>query len=334
MIWRCIMMPLLFALGAMPLFAAQPPATLRIQEKQADVFGKTKAVYHVVVSAREAMQGRVTWQFAVGGATVARNEQAVDLAPAREARVEISLEIPAVKDGVIFDAKLTIGLLDAKADKPLATLDKDLWIFPEDAFYLKNEALAAAKIHLFNPEKKTAKLLEDAKVPFEPVDNLDSISDLKEGLLVIGEGVSFKDYRGLGEMLVKTAARGIPVLCLLPDGGEMTLPGAGDVDLPRPKNMRFASNGIITSMDKRLDAESWSPDGKVMDGGMKLRGDRGPVVAETAKDGAWPWVELNYAGKGRLVICGFGFVENWKAEPAPRFFLAKLLEYMTENTKR
>jgi hypothetical protein len=140
--------------------------------------------------------------------------------------------------------------------------------------------------------------------------------------------MSFKDYRGLGDMMVKTAARGIPVLCLAPAGGEMTMPGAGDADLPKPRSMRFAGNELIVQLDKRLDAEAWPPDGRVAAGGLKLRGDRGPVVGETAKESAWPWVELEYGGKGRLVVCGFGIVEKWKNGPAPRFLFAKVLEHM------
>ncbi len=77
-------------------------------------------------------------------------------------------------------------------------------------------------------------MLEKARVPFTFTKNTAALGELREGLLVIGEGTAWRDYRSLGETIVKAAARGVPVLCLAPGEGTLVLPGTAGSDLPPP----------------------------------------------------------------------------------------------------
>ena len=100
----------------------------------------------------------------------------------------------------------------------------------------------------------------------------------------------------------------------------------------QPDRLMFRQADIVTELDKRLDPRGWQTS-KVMESGLRLRGDRGPVVAETCVGkGAWPWMELDYAAvNGKLVVCGFGIVNVWAESPTPRFLLMKVLERVSGN---
>ena len=89
-------------------------------------------------------------------------------------------------------------------------------------------------------------------------------------------------------------------------------------------------------LDKRLDATSWPPDGKVVASSLAVRSRREVVVADAvAGDTAWPWLELRFPGdRAKLVVCGFGIVSHWEAGPAPRFLLARILEFLDGKENR
>lgn len=242
-----------------------------------------------------------------------------------------------------MQASVSVSVYQGGAKDAVTNIVKRIWIFPEDPFANQKEWLKALNIRLFDPEKKTAEVFTEAEIPFEEIRNIDSFTEITNGILILAEGISLKDYRGLSEMMVNTAASGTHVLCLALAGGEIKMPGLGGVDLPQPGSMSFRRNDVISELDKRLDADAWPPDGKVAASCAKLKGERGPVVAEVQEGGdGWPWIEMNFgkkAGKpirqapldfaqGKLVICGFGIIEKWNCGPTPRFLFAKLLEHM------
>ena len=128
--------------------------------------------------------------------------------------------------------------------------------------------------------------------------------------------------------MIQTAARGVPVICLAPAGGELKIPGIGDKNLARPTGVFLRRADAITAFDKRLDT-SWPPDGKAAAAGVELNASRTGIVGEiTSGDGGWPWLEVTFPAKrGRLILCGFAIVTKWDAGPTPRYLLANLLEH-------
>ena len=150
---------------------------------------------------------------------------------------------------------------------------------------------------------------------------------------MIGEGTVWRDYRSLGQAMVKAAARGVPVLCLAPGEGAIALPGAADQDLPAPSAVVLRREDVIQDLDKRLDSVAWPPLGEISISRLAITGDRQRVMVEAGDAGrreeparGWPWLEARYgAPRGRLIVCGFGIVRHWKAGPAPRYLLAQLL---------
>ena len=318
---------LLGALGAQ----AATSTVVTVQEPWSNVFGGKESIFHATVSAAEPFDGRIVWQFAADGRTLARGESAVKAAPATPGTVELRLSVPPVKPGVIMRTTLSVSAIPAGADKASAAMDRPVWVFPESPFTDRAEWLKKLNIRLFDPSGATAKIFTDAGVPFAETRNVDALAAGEDGVLIVGEGVSFKEYRGLAESLIKAAAAGRPVLCLAPDSGEMLLPVSGDPAAPQPASLTFCRQDIITQLDKRLDADGWKTGGKTTASGLKLRGERGPVVAEVGKEAeAWPWMEMKFGkGNGRLVVCGFGIMGAWAESPTPRFLLAKVLEYVS-----
>ena len=304
-----------------------PAVSLRIREPWCNVFGGRAATFNVEVAARNGFDGRLGWRLAADGRTLDRGEAAVRVGAGASQAVEIPLRIPDVKPGVVMDASLEVAVGPAGAGDGGASAARRLWVFPDDPFADRRDWLKGLSIRLFDPAGKTAEVFRQANVPAEFVDRVDALAGAGTNLIVVGEGVSFEEYRGLAEVLTRAAAAGARVLCLAPANGRFAMPGMGGADLPVPRSVAFRQHDVIRELDKRLDAEAWSPDGKVAACRLNPVGDRGPVVCEVTVDGpGWPWVDIAFDGGGRLLVCGFAVIGKWDAGPTPRFLFAKMLE--------
>lgn len=312
---------------------AGPKLSLGVAETWNDVFGGKEAVFHVLISARETTQGRVVWRYSAGDKTLARQEREISVAFGRPENVEVRLPVPEVKEGVILSTTLSVSVLENGSTQATATRDKTLWVFPPDPFAGRTEWLKKLDIRLFDPEKKTTECFEKAEIPFQRVANSEALAEVKDGIIIVGEGISFNDFKGLSGLLFKAAARGIPVLCLAPSGGTLSLPGTGESELPAPRSMTFHRNEIITQLDKRLDAAAWPPDGVIAGMALAIKSSRSTVVGEVEKGHTeWPWLEMTFEHpRGKFILCHFAIIEKWEAGPAPRYLLAGILEYLTSR---
>lgn len=312
-------------------FAAEPPVSMNIQEQWFCVFGGKESVFHAGIVTTEAFAGRLEWQFSEGGRTITRGERGVNTKPGIMETVEILLPVPEVKSGVVFQARFSVSVIREGTRQESASVENPIWVFPENPFYGRKQWLERLNIHLFDPEKKTKEIFTLAGVLFKTVENVEALAAITNGIVIIGEGVSFKDYRALPEMMMKMAANGVSVLCLASDGGEITIAGAEGA--PEPDVLNFRRGDIIKVLDKRLDAKAWPPDGKFVASGLKLRGERGAVIADIVKGaGGWPWLEMRFGEeKAKLIVCGFAIMEKWQSGPTPRFLFGKILEYMADQ---
>ncbi|MHB9132814.1 MAG: hypothetical protein ACYDBB_17230 [Armatimonadota bacterium] len=320
---------------ATPLLANDAGCTISTQEAWTTVFGGDEYRSHMLISCPEARAVRASWVLSAAGHAIARGESPLTLAANVPATVEVRATMPPVKEGAVVAAELKVTVTEDGKDAPLATLQHPLWVYPKDPFALRTKWLAAQHITLFDPEKHTAKRFDDAKIPYTMLANIDAMGELTEGTLIVGEGVSFDEYPGLMDNLLKAVAAGRPVLCLAPKSGSFPLPGADDTEGPIPDRLLLGRSSMITMLDKRLDARIWAGGVRVTASSLRIRAEGGAVKAElmTNNDG-WSWLEMRFprAG-GRLVLCGFGIIDHWAAGPTPRFLLANILEYLGgENT--
>jgi hypothetical protein len=288
------------------------------------VFGGQVTEFRFRVDGRKPAKGRVTWRLAAGTATVAAGEAATDAAGS----VRIRLPVPPVKDGVVLRTRLTVAVVEGDQAKPAATREQDVWVFPKDPFAGRSEWLKMLRIGLYDPPGATAKILTAANVPFDELRTVDAVADRKTGVVVVGEGVSFQEERGLAATLDRLAAAGVAVLCLAPAAGELVVPGL-DGPGSGQRDLTFRRD-FVRELDKRLDPAGWRPDGKTVASTVVVKAGAGGAVGEVVPGGGWPWVEARYEpGKGRWVVCGLAVVAGWDAGPTPRFLFARLLEHLT-----
>jgi len=170
-------------------------------------------------------------------------------------------------------------------------------------------------------------------LPYRLVGTTSALSRVTQGMVVVGEGVSIEDRRGLPETLLRLAAGGVSVLCLAPADGDFPFPGGGD-DEEQPRRVMLGNCEVIRELDKRLDSDAWAPEGRVAATGLELStSKRGVLLSVGPSPRAWPWLEVIYPQGGRLIVCGFGIVEQWDAGPTPRWLLLRILERLSESTK-
>jgi len=314
-------------------FGAPPSIVIAPFEKRSNVFGGKEAVFRFFLEAPDSFRGMMGWRFAVSGGTVARGENRIAVDPGRSESITIGFQVPESKKELIMASVLSVLVYQDRSAPILARLDRNIWIFPEDPFAHRRTWLQNLALHLFDPGEKTAEVFTKAQIPFKRISNVDSFSEIERGILVIGEGISLLDYRGLLPMMWKRASAGIPVLCLALAEGEFLLPDGKAEGQPPVTGMSLKGREVIGRLDKRLDSEGWAPDGLLEASTVSLTGERGAVIGKIGQgQSGWPWMEIQFsAGEGKWILCGFRVIGKWYSSPTPRFLFLKLLEYMSEE---
>jgi hypothetical protein len=317
---------------------AADDASVLATEAATNLFGGREARLPLTITANRPLQGIAAWSLEVDQRTIARGEMAVAAGPHMPGNLELRVEMPKVRAGTVLRAVLSITIYTVDRRAAGTSLVKQLWLFPENPFADRLHSLPGLKICLFDPPGNTRELFDKMKIPCSRTANVDSLDSLNGALLIIGEGTSLKEYRGLPEMMVKAAAGGATVLCLAPSDGKIVLPGSFEAgtELPMPKRLALRRNDVICELDKRLDELTWGHGARPLASSLLVRSDRNRVVGEVvpSPDG-WPWLEAGFPAKhGLLIICGFGIVRHWDAGPTPRFLFARILDNLTQIPSR
>lgn len=319
------------ALTAFAGLADEPKPETKIVPARAprNVFGGQDAEFQFTIESKRAIKGRVTWRLAAGTATVLSGETELEIAAGETQIARIKLGVPPVKDGVIFAMKLTVAAVEAGQKKPAAEFEQEVYSFPKDPFFERGEWLKKLKLAVYDPPGHTAKLLTASSVPFEEVRTIEALGELKEGVLLVGEGASFKEERGLAAALEKLAGAGTVVLCLAPSDGELVIPGLAG---PRGDQLELTfRRDILHKLDQRLDPEAWGAEPKTAGTTVGVNAVDGAATGEVVLTGGWKWVEARFpAGRGRWAVCGHAIVSKWDTGPAPRFAFIRMLEYLTD----
>ncbi len=309
---------------------AEDRASLGLRESWSSIFAGQPTTFHITLNMPRDFEGRLGWRFAVNSRTASRGEIGVSGRQATTSAMPLQLDVPDVNAGITLEATLEVRLFERAASKAIAAFDKTLWLFSKQPFVANEAWLKDLNIRLFDPPGHTRQILDRLDVPYQITRNPEAFAAWRDGVLIVGEGVSFTVYRGLFERLVHAAARGIAVLCLAPTVGEWEMPGTTTSDLPQPSAMAFHDRDIIRILDHRLDKQSWPPDGRVVVARMVLS-NRGQAVIGKMTSGliGWPWWEMHFGpGRGRFIFCGMAIIEKWEASPTPRFLLARILDHI------
>lgn len=315
-----------------PIWAEEGAPDIVPQEDWTTLFSGERVKRNYVVRCGERFNGRLLWSLTADRRPLARGEQTLQIAAGGSASSTVELQLPEVREGVIYDTELNLELVDDRREV-VAEHRRVLRLFPRDAFADRREWLSDLNIVLYDPAEETENVLKETEVPFKAVRDTTALRKTSEGIVVIGEGISWKDHPSLEEALPELAAAGVPVLCLAPADGRFGFPG-NDEERPRPKRLTLGRTEMIRRLDKRLDADEWAPEGNPVAAALDVASYRSRVVlAVTDSPWAWPWVEAIYPGDGRLIVCGFGVIRRWDAGPTPRYLLMRILERLSEQTK-
>ena len=330
---RMIIVALLLCSGtSVSRGADESPFSIRSVEAWSGVFAGKETEFRFEVSSTLKAEVRASWSLAAESGVLARRETTFAVEPDKPGVLSARFELPDAREGIILPLDLTVAV-ESRGEH--ANLKKRLWLFPDDPFALEKEWLEELKIKLFDPAGETARRFTDAKIPFEPIRTIDQAAVLGEGVLVVGEGLSWVKQRALPGLVLDLASTGVGVLALSPTDGSLPLFGSDAENLPSLESMLIRRSDIISELDKRLDAVAWPPDGKLQASGLQISADRGRVVARAVEgtDG-WPWFECHFAApRGRLIVCGFPVVKQWDAGPTPRYLFARMLERLVDREK-
>jgi hypothetical protein len=300
--------------------------SLAPEEQWSNLTGGKEAIFHYRVQAESSFECRLGWHLSAASRPLARGEKAVNVSPGNPQVVEIRVPVPPVREGVVLATDLSVTLYQDRSAGVETNVTRRLWVFPENPLADRLAWLKTLDLRLFDPAKKTAEAFTRAGIPFKTVPTLDVVPSLHSSVVVIGEGVSARNYRGLGDVMAHAMAAGVPILCLSVTEGTVKLPGLGET-AEKPDEICFRRNAVIRELDKRLDDEVWPPDGRIVIGGFQIKGERGPIVVEAVPAGqGWPWLEIRQGERGRIVLCGFGIVSKWDAGPTAKCLLAAILE--------
>ncbi len=308
-----------FVLSCFSTVHADDGLQLKPVERWSNVFAESETRWTYRVSAEQAFRERAAWRLTIGQRTAASGEFEVRGDADKPADGTIALRWPQVKDGSVLTAQLTVSVGEVRHERVVL-------IFPRDAFADRREWLKALKLTVFDPPGKTVEVFEDNDIPHERFRSREALDDVTDGIVVVGEGVSLKKHEGLMDDLRNLATRGVPVLCLASDDGELAFPG----DKPQASAIQLRRADVIRELDKRLDAEWW-PKGRSQLRGLQLQANSDEVVARVNDDAnSWPWCEWQFVTDSdkpsRLIWCGFGIIRSWNDGPTPRYLFDKILE--------
>lgn len=330
----CVVLLLVATAPLLPCaVAAEPPAEIVPVEGWSTFFSGDQVTLRYRLQGADTMKGRLAWSHSAQRRPLARGERAVTVDETKSAEFEIRLQLPEVREGIVFDTDLTVQFLDPRGEAA-AEHQRVLRLFPRDAFSDRREWLKGLKIVLYDPLEKTSQTFDDDEIPYETARSLSALVETEEGIVVIGEGVSLADHRNLPEVMMRLAASGVPVLCLAPAEGRMAFPNS-EAGQPASTSVSFRRTDVITQLDKRLDAEAWPPEGELAVAGLEMASFRGRVLLSVAASPpSWPWFEVAYPDGGRMIVCGFGIIRCWQAGPTPRYLLARVFEQLSESRSR
>jgi hypothetical protein len=325
----CVTIVLSIVVGASASAADSPVVPL---EQWSNVTAGEEVTLHFRL--QDAASGQVVgWSVAVDTAVIARGQSEVRANANRQPVLTLKFQLPEGETNSVVPVAIRV----ARNGREVPA--KRLWIYPSDPFQQPIPHLPAEPLVLFDPQRTTAARFEKTPLRFRLEKNVDALAGLQDGVLVIGEGVSFRQYRGLPNVIRNAAARGVKVLCLSPSAGTLVL-STDDEGQPdraatsgQVMNLNLARSDVLARFDKHLDAADWRGASPVGTTTLQLVSRLNQLSAEVAADAdGWPWLEAEYAGGGRIIVCGFRPIGHWESGPAPRHALWHFLAQTVRPT--
>jgi hypothetical protein len=197
--------------------------------------------------------------------------------------------------------------------------------------------LSRAEIHLFDPAGDTAATFESARIPFDPILQIESLDLLRGALIVIGEGLNLGHYPGLTESLIDAMDRNNNVILLAPSGGSLAF------KLTDQKRLVLEDATVVAGLDRRFDVESWAGESPIRVRWEISQSKNELSFKESNSPAAWPWIEfhkrisanagvLKIAPESTFTLCGLGITSRWNDGPVAKHLLLEMIRQNTNLT--
>ena len=301
-------------------------ATITFHDAPLHLFPDVSVTVTVQVAVQPPVQGRLTWDFHAAGALIQRGELPVVPALSGKTAAAIPLVIPPARANAAMEARLRAAFW-SESSQTVVEAARSFWIMGPKPWEGRQEWLTQLGILLFDPDGTTASLFEESGIPFTAIRNPEALVETGHGVLVIAEGVDFRDYRGLPATMMAVAASGTPVIGLAPAGGAFDLAGLTGL-LPTPKTFQLSDPNFVRVLDKRLGDTTGCRDDALILAYFSLAGE--PlrlVVSEQPVSTRWTWMEIAFpVPNSRLIVTGHAIAKDWKRTPASRYLWFRLLE--------
>ena len=309
-------------------------ADIRLPDGRSCVFADSILGIPVQLQAAEDIAGRLAASLMLGRDVIGRQEVAVAVSRERVTDIVLKFELPEGRAGVILDCRLELVWIDATG-RERATQRQAITIFPPDPFAHRRAWLTRLNLHVYDPDGASLAVFDALAIPYRRVTNPDALAHTGGGVLIIGEGLSLREHRGLFEIVARAARAGTPVLMLAPASGSFRLPGQDDDDAhEKPEALLLRERDIIRELDKRFDSAYWADGVSVAASRFRLDVHGGRPAFLIDPDHGWSWMELKWEGGRRMSICGFAIVRDWEASPVPRYLFARMLERVSNQKER
>lgn len=267
----------------------------------------------------------VAWRLSAANRTIRQGTAEPAAAkPGEVTKLTIVLSAPGLRPGVTLPAEL---LLTWQANGRERQQIQPVTMFSPDALSVRRATLLHAQITLFDTTGETAEVFDRYELPHKRVHTLAAIEQLDEGIIVVGEGASFRSQPNLLPALIQAAKRGISVLCLAPADGEFAYPDA-DSTWPNAARITFEQASVVRRYDKRFDLLPTLTY-------LAVEARRAKVIIRSSDTGpGWPWFVSEFksqspgdssAQPARLILCGLSIIRDWETTPVPRYLLVHLL---------
>ncbi len=208
-------------------------------------------------------------------------------------------------------------------------LARPVTIYSPDPSSIRRTVLEAARITLFDPIGDTVAVFDDHDIPHASARSLAAVDQADKGIVIVGEGASFRQQPNLLPALARAAERGVSVICLAPADGEFDFPGTDSAG-SGPLRIAFEQSNVARRYDKRFDLLPTLAH-------LAVGSRRGKILVEASASGpGWSWFSADYAAPSphpdaRLIVCGLSIIRDWETTPVPRYLLVHLLEELAAN---
>jgi hypothetical protein len=328
--WIATLSICLAMIASMPAAAADPEIVP--VEQWSNVFAGEEISQNFLLPRGIGAGQAVGWSVVVETAVIARRETAARVDADGRPVLTVQFRLPDGEPRTVLPVSIVVVLGNREV------VAKQLWIYPRNPFDEPVPNLDPTGLVLFDPHRETADRWDDLPLKFRFEKNVDALTKVDSGVVVIGEGVSFREYRGLPRISGALARRGVKVLCLAPEVGSIALSdkeASGQQGVPAAAGLNrliLRQSDVLKDFDKRLDHADWRGERSPVGTWLQMISKAGSISVDVSQDeGGWSWLEAEYSSGGRIIVSGFHSIEHWDAGPAARHALWHALAHTARD---